>query len=221
MAMAGLRSDTIPEYPPECAPLVDTGFDIIPRLTTVVWPTLSAYATIADVWLVGTYVMFTLFFIPFCTTTPWTAKIRFTLCMAYIFSLRTLTLLCTRYPKVPGIHASYSDVPSIPLAAVLVVLGVRTTQTDYMFSGHTVGWLMTAMCLWHYRREGAQYTVAAIFLWLYNLTGILLLIAVRTHYTSDVLVACFISVLTFTCYHLALKDRHKTYAYKFLTWVDG
>lgn len=221
MAMAGIHSDTLVEYPPGCGPLQDLGFEIFPRLTTVVWPTSSAYATIADVWLVGTYTLFVLVLLPFCTSKPWPAKIRYTLCMAFVFALRTLLLLCTRYPKVPSAYQAYSDPPNLALAAVLVVLGVRTNQTDFMFSGHTTGWIVTALFLWHYRKPGTWYTLIAVFLWLFNLTGILLLIAVRLHYTSDVVVAVIVASLTFTCYHLALPSREETYAYRFLQWIEG
>jgi hypothetical protein len=214
--MAALRLDALPDG----LPLYDTGFAVIPPLFHLTWVTTTYYATIADVWCMATYVLFAVLIVPFCCKTPWTTKTRFTFCLSFVFAVRTLVLLCTRYPQIAGGKNVPYLTPNTALGAVLVVLGVRTTQTDYLFSGHSCGWILTALFFWHYKRDHLGFALFAILFWLSNTVGIILLIGVRTHYTSDVVVAIFLSVLTFTVYHLAVSPR-ETYAYRFLKWVDS
>jgi hypothetical protein len=216
MAMSQLRSDSLPK--PTCGPLQDVGFDAIPSLHHLTWPTTTYWATIADVWCFVTYIVFGCLIVPFCCKTPWLAKTRFTFCLAFVFALRTLTLLCTRYPQIPGGTNDVYITPNTALGAVLVVLGVRTTQTDLLFSGHTAGWILMAHFFWHYHKPG--FAPLAVLFWLSNITGIILLIGVRTHYTADVLVGGIIAGLTFTCYHLAV-DPAETWLHSAINWIDA
>lgn len=216
MAMAQLRSDAMGDVPGNL--LEDLGFDILPRLTTVVWETTTYYANLADVWAAVAYIAFGFILVPFCCQSPLVAKIRFTLCISYVYSMRAIVLLCTRYPKLPGLNEKYVT-PNVALGAVLVILGIRTTQTDFMFSGHSTVWTLTAIFFWHYRKPGDGYTVLACFYWAFNVTGMFLLIAVREHYTADVVVAVIISTLAANCYHLCV-DARNTYAYHVVRWID-
>lgn len=213
--MSQLRSDSLPS--PVCGPLQDLGFDVIPSLQQqLTWSTTTYWATIADVWCFSTYFVFGVLLVPFCCKTPWLTKTRFTFCLAFVFALRALTLLCTRYPRIPGGPNDVYVTPNTALGAVLVLLGMRTTQTDFLFSGHTSGWILMALFFWHYHKPG--FAPVALLFWLSNVTGIVLLIAVRTHYTADVLVAVIVSCLTFTCYHLAVEE--KPWAYRCIRWLD-
>jgi membrane-associated phospholipid phosphatase len=216
MAMAQLYSDSL-----QALPLEDLGFKLLPEARHLVWPTTCFYATIADVWIAVTYVVFVLVLVPFLTDTPWTCKTRFTWCLTAVYMLRAITLLCTRYPRFPGVNAPYVlPAADMPWGAILVILGVRTTQTDYMFSGHTAGWALTAMFFWHYKRS--KNNVVAIVFWAFNVTGMFLLIAVREHYTADVVVALIVSVLVFNVYHLALAAATaplSTIA-RFIAWLE-
>ncbi len=221
MSMSALRSDALPEYPPGCGPLQDLGFDVIPSLHHLSWVTTTYWATIADVWCFSTYVLFAVAIVPFCCKTPWLTKTRFTFCLAFIFALRAITLLCTRYPRVPTSVNGLYITPNTALGAVLVILGVRTTQTDFLFSGHTTGWILMALFFWHYKKDThVGYAVLAALFWLSNITGIILLIGVRTHYTADVVVAIIITSLTFVCYHLAVEPQ-KTLMHGLINWLDG
>jgi len=220
MAMAQLYSDGLTEYPPGCAPLHDLGFEILPIFQGISWPTTTYWGSLADVWAMTAYLIYGALALWACRTV-WKAKIRFSVCITYILALRTIVLLCTRYPKVPStVHSAYADYPNVLASAILVLLGVRTTQTDYMFSGHTTAWIQTALFFWHYRKPGARYTVMAILFWLFNVTGIFLLIGVRAHYTADVVVSIIINVLTFTAFHLAVEPENM-YAYRMLNWMDA
>jgi hypothetical protein len=222
MAMAQLYSDSLPTT----LPLEDLGFKILPEARHLVWSTTCFYATIADVWIAVTYVTFALVLVPFLTDTPWTCKTRFTWCLTAVYALRAITLLCTRYPRFPGVNGPYVlPGADIPWGAILIILGVRTTQTDYMFSGHAVGWALTAMFFWHYRRpKSAVATVVAVVFWAFNVTGMFLLIAVREHYTADVVVAVTVATLVFNVYHLAtalaVAPAPPTVIARFVQWLE-
>ncbi len=214
--MAQLRSDALPET----LPLYDTGFSVIPELAHLTWATTTYWATIADIWCFVTYVVFGILVVPFCCNSPWVAKTRFTFCISFVFAARTCVLLLTRYPRLVGINDVYVT-PNTALGAVLVMFGIRTTQTDYLFSAHTSGWIMMALFFWHYRKQThIGFTLGAILFWLSNITGIILLIGVRTHYTSDVVVAIFITSLTFVSYHLIVEGAKETYVYRLVKWLD-
>jgi hypothetical protein len=204
MAMVQLYSDSL-QPPYDLTPLDDLGFKLLPEARHLVWPTTCFYASIADVWIAATYVTFALVLVPFLTDTPWTCKTRFTWCLTAVYALRAITLLCTRYPRFPGVNAPYVlPAADFPWGAILIILGVRTTQTDYMFSGHAAGWALTAMFFWHYRRpKSTAATAVAVVFWAFNVTGMFLLIAVREHYTADVAVAVTVAALVFQVYHLA------------------
>jgi hypothetical protein len=219
MAMAQLYSDGLAEYPPGCAPLHDLGFEILPVFQGISWATTTYWGSLADVWAMAAYVIFTALVLWACRDV-WTTKIRFSVCITYILALRTIVLLCTRYPKVPSIHDAYADYPNVFLSAILVLVGVRTTQTDYMFSGHTTAWIQTALFFWHYRKPGNGYTALALLFWAFNVAGIFLLIGARTHYTADVVVSIIINVLTFTSFHLVVEPENM-YTTRLIRWMDS
>lgn len=217
MAMAQLRSDSLPA-------LSDLGFGWLRPLRELVWPSTSYYTSIADVWAACSYLGFLFVLLPVACQKPWATKIAFHWCLAALYAMRTISLLATVYPQtsLPNPpNAPYADVPSIPLAAVLVILGVRSTLTDYMFSGHTCVWVLTAIFLWQYRKPGAEYTALAMLFWAFNATGIVLLIGVRTHYSADVVIAVFLTILVATLYYvLAHPTRRDCWAHALVAWCE-
>jgi len=224
MAMAQLYSDGLTEYAAVCTPLQDLGFAWIPEARHLVWQTTCFYANIADVWVAVTYVTFAAVLVPFLTATPWTCKTRFTWCLTALFALRTVTLLCTRYPRFPGVNGPYLPASAeIPFAAILILLGVRTTQTDYMFSGHVVGWTLTALFFWRHRRPNSvATTVVGVVFWLFNVTGMFLLVAVREHYTADVVVALALTTLVYTVQTAAVATTtaDTPYVVRLVKWLE-
>lgn len=203
MGMAQQFSDSRPNYAEGCGPLNDFGFDVIPELSTLMWDTTSDYSNIADIWIVSTYAIFLFILVPFFLKDPMLVLIRFLWCMSYGFAFRTATIFVTRYPRLPFKTPNYVA-ENVFWGAILVLLGVRTTATDMMFSGHTYGWFLMASFVSRY----SYYKWWSWFFWLFSLTGVFLLIAVREHYTSDVIVAAVVAKLVFWVYHLALDDEY-------------
>lgn len=201
MALAQQYSDSLPEYPPECAPLQDLGFKIFPWIQ-VHWETQTWWENIADVWITASYVLFFVLLIFACYDSVIMAT-RFFWCMAYAFFMRALIVLATRYPRVPFKSTPNYHADNLVWGAILIMLGVRATSTDMMFSAHTCGWVMTMWFMWRYCR----YLWVTILYWLINIAGIILLLCVREHYTADVLVAIFLATYVFFAYHLLLDEE--------------
>lgn len=201
MALAQQYSDSLPEYPPECSPLQDLGFKILPWVQ-VHWDTQTWWENIADVWISASYGLFFVLLIFACRDSVLMLT-RFFWCLSYAFAIRTLIVLATRYPRVPFKSTPNYHADNIIWGALLILLGVRTTSTDMMFSAHTCGWVMTAWFIWHYSKT---LWVTLPYL-LFNVTGIILLLCVREHYTADVLVAIFLALLIPLVYHLLLDDE--------------
>lgn len=203
MTMAQQFSDALPNYAPGCGSLQDFGFDVVPELSALMWDTSSDYSNIADIWIVASYVLFLFVLVPFALRDPMLAATRFLWCMSYGFAFRTATVFVTRYPRLPFKGSNYHP-SNVLWGAILILLGVRTTYTDMMFSAHTFGWFMTASFVSRY----SYYRWWSWLYWLFNLTGVFLLISVREHYTSDVIVGAVVSKLVFWVYHLALDDEY-------------
>jgi len=218
MALCQIYSDTRPG--PE-----DLGFNILfPAAFHLSWRTETFFATMADIWLVGSYVLFYGLIVPFLSIDKKRLATRYTWCLCFIFFMRCLTLLATRYPQIPGgLNGLYNPDVNAFVGALLIVVGARATQTDYMFSGHTANWILLSMFFWHYRKAGGGYSLMSVLFWAYNLTGVFLLLAVRTHYTADVLVGGFMAGLVFNGYHLAggCSESEEMYVRRGVEWVES
>lgn len=206
MSMAQQFSDALPNYAPGCGSLEDFGFNVVPELSSLIWwqqHSNGDYSNIADIWITASYVIFLFILVPFALRDPMLALTRFLWCMSYGFAFRTATVFVTRYPRLPFKGSNYHP-SNVLWGAILIVLGVRTTATDMMFSAHTFGWFMTASFVSRY----SYYRWWSWVYWLFNLTGVFLLISVREHYTSDVIVGAVVAKLVFWVYHLALDDEY-------------
>lgn len=214
--MAQQYPDSQPEYPEECQTLSDLGFDIIPFIG-VTWLSESGsdLNSVADIWIVTSIVITVLLFL-FVFPYPQLLFRRFLICYGSVFALRALTVMATVYPRLP--FKSENFVSSNPLwGAFLILAGARTTARDMMFSGHTSGFILCASFVSHYTSS----RLFAIIFWVYNVLGALSLIAVREHYTADVLVAVIISRLIFFLYHVVIEYvpvRAKKRYYMFRLW---
>jgi hypothetical protein len=174
----------------------DLGHAVFPQIYA--WETTTFFSSITDIWIISSYVLF----LVYCFWShPAIVKRRFVFCLTVVYALRIFSLLATRYPILPGIVNQRYEAPSVFGSAFLLMVGIRTTQTDYMFSGHTSVWTMTTLFVWYYTSH--RWTVG-LFYALFNLTGVFLLLAIRMHYSADVWIAFVISTLVFMVYHLAL-----------------
>ena len=95
MAMLQLYPDSLPDFPGENVTLPDTGFKIIPQLS-------DEYTHTADIWILVTIVVF-LLMLTFTRIMdfPQLALRRWLILLAFLYMLRGLTIICTRYPRLP------------------------------------------------------------------------------------------------------------------------
>lgn len=183
-----------PEYPTECTTLEDLGFRLLPRWTF--------FPEIADVWIVvSLFSTFMLFL--FVLERPQLLFRRFLLNYGTVFFLRAFTVMATTYPRVPFDMARYQS-DNLLWGAILILVGVRKTALDMMFSGHTAGFILCALFIWRYSKNSL---LAGLF-FLFNVGGIVALVSVREHYTADVLVAIVIAYFVFGNYHLWMDSEY-------------
>ena len=126
---------------------------------------------------------------------------RWMLIWAACYGIRALLVWTTRYPRTPYNQVENYVAANPLLGSLLILTGVRSTQTDFMFSGHTATW--TVLTLMAHTYIGGNNVFTTLYTVL-NAIGVFMLIAVREHYTADVVVAFFIAKMVFWIYHLVL-----------------
>lgn len=201
--MAQQYPDSQPEYPEECQNLSDLGFDIIPFLG-VTWLSESGtdFNSIADVWILASLATAALLFLFVFARTQLIFR-RFFICYGTVFLFRGLTVMATVYPRLPFKSNNFvSD--NVLWGALLILSGVRTTARDMMFSGHTAGFILSASFVGRYTNS----SILRFFYWVFNALGVVALIAVREHYTADVIVSIIVARLVFVNYHLWLDSQY-------------
>jgi hypothetical protein len=202
MAMLQLYPDSLPDYPAACQTLDDLGFSVIPQIT-------AGWSVLADVMVLVTIALF-LLITPFLLETPQLVVRRWFLLLGSLYLFRGLTVILTRYPRLPYALDKYQ--PGNPIVGALsIMIGAKSTATDIMFSGHTVNFTLAASFVSRY----TWYGMFSFVFWVYNVLGMLALIATREHYTSDVAVAFIITKLAFWAYHLFFDSLYKRF------WVPG
>ena len=203
MAVLQLYPDTIPEYPEECQNLEDLGFKLIPRFS-------SDYSSIADILVLIAIGVFIIMVSLKLVETPQLAIRRWLFLLAMLYMLRGLAVIDTRYPKSPFAITRYTP-PNFVVGGINIMLGIHATATDFMFSGHTVNFTLALSFVARY----TNYGVFSNFFSAFCVFGMLSLIAVREHYSSDVFVGFIITKLAFWAYHLFFDTKYKRF------WVSG
>jgi PAP2 superfamily C-terminal len=214
MSYFQLYGDALPNYPVGCGPLQDLGFVVIPNISAW-WPSLGSTSSIADVWVIVSYAAFLIIVIGFLPRPMLIAR-RFLWLLLIVFVFRTITVVATRYPRLPFKADNYMP-NNLLWGALVIFVGARKTATDMMFSGHTAGWVLTASFISRY----SPYVALSNLFWLFNSLGMVLLISVREHNTSDVLVAIIVSRLAFIAYHLFLDSEYPWFYKAGFAVLDG
>jgi hypothetical protein len=202
MTMLQLYVDSLPDYSVSVEPLQDLGFMIIPFIG-------DSMRLIADVMVLIAIVTFLTIAI-FMLKYPQLIIRRWLILLGTLFLLRGLVLVCDRYPRVPYKADKYQ--PSNPIVGALSILaGIHSTSTDFMYSGHTVNFVLAASFISRY----TYYGIFSFFFWIYCVLGMLALIATQEHYLTDVITGYVITKLAFWCYHLFFDGIYKRF------WVSG
>ena len=243
-----LYADSLPNYAQNCMQLQDFGFKVVPYLGDVFkWMNMTLWSSLSDIWVLvsvfiyvvlntlkypkkdknGKYVWIPLFY------DRQLAFRRFLLIQSIVYFLRALTIPDTRYPGL--IHSPERYKPTVWIwGAMLMMVGIRATGTDFMFSGHTALWVVTASMVSKY----TNYKWGAVVYWIFNALGIISLLSLEEHYLADIVVSIIISKLVFWAYHLFfdwpldketlannIKEKGAVgfYArfYKNMLWLDG
>lgn len=239
MSYMQLYPDSLPDYPDECMQLQDFGFKVVPYLgDTFRWMNMTFWSSLSDVWVIVSVVTYlvinvykfrgkTLFF------DRQLAFRRFMLILSIVYFLRAIIIPDTRYPGLIHTPERYNPDTWI-LGAILMMSGIKATGTDFMFSGHTAIWVLTASMVSKY----TDYKWGAVVFWIFNGIGVISLMSLEMHYLADIVVSIAITKLVFWCYHLFFdwpinaaeieKDTIKQgvegfYArfYKNMLWLDG
>lgn len=195
MSLAQIWTDSQPRPDPATCRVSDTLFMIIPNLPRMTDGRFPAH--IADLWIGG---QLAVFFVWLYLDAPnrqlWVR--RWVTLWTYAYGLRALIVGATHYlPPFFKDHAAYIP-ENVLYGAILITLQLRASLADLMYSGHTVTWVMSALFVW-------RYSSVAVFAYLYAaaaVVGPILLIAVREHYSADVLVAAAFGGFIFAFFHL-------------------
>ena len=186
-------TDSVERPNPGMCEIKDTFFMVIPNIPRM----MNGGAHAADIWIL---IQLGVFFLWLFTTSPdpqlWVR--RWFSMWTYGYGLRVLTVGATHFypPDFKDQQPYVGD--NVFLGALLLLVSVRSSLADLMFSGHTLTWVLSARFVYYYAVSPtfkALYVAGAIL-------GPFLLIAVREHYSVDTIVAAIIATGIFSIYHL-------------------
>lgn len=160
-------------------------------------------------------------------------RIWFLLGLLYFY--RSVTIFVTVLPKSDAGYQCTEKAGRENITALLIVNRVVTILSggglsingkhvycgDYIFSGHTVIFVMAYLCIKQYTPE-RLYPLHWLSL-LTSVTGVILLLLARGHYTIDVVIAYGLTYWLWITYHTLanipmLKTKHKDNQLKGLLW---
>ncbi|KAG1145043.1 hypothetical protein G6F37_000642 [Rhizopus arrhizus] len=197
-------------------PLMDVLHDAFPRienyqivnylLTTCVAYTLTAFALQSPDW-----------------STRLTLLRRWTFLLGLLYIFRGLTLFVT---TLPSSLLDECRPPETELTGTVgerfgfiynVVAGSALGCTDNIFSGHT-SVMMSCVILW--RVHSRMRRLFSWLLYLLAFSGILMIILSRFHYTIDVLLALFITYMTWNVYLQYIREASMRYMFGFTRYAS-
>ena len=163
------------------------------------------------------------------------------------FLLRSITIMVTILPNpFKSCVSVSSDTETPALEAFKVMLGLRHTCGDVLYSGHAANFTLMALVWQEYgssyfplvlplrspcsdtSQDGpSRYTkewFAGIFFprffWAIAVIGYLIIIGCRFHYTVDVLVAIVVVAKQWGLYHMVIRTPQQLAKLPFLAWFE-
>jgi len=188
------------DFPPDTPnpPLPDVLFENVPYLCPL-WGVFPSF------FLIG-FMLFTLFGLMLFNSQGSQILIRFMILDAFLLFLRSLTISTTQMndPNAACRNCGSVCPDSIWLGIKQVILYPYPLGTcgDCMFSGHTVHYLLMALCWQRYSTN----TFKKFLIWLVCLYGLFSLVSCRYHYTIDILVAAIFTFSFWGYYHLLIEN---------------
>ncbi|GMR50165.1 hypothetical protein PMAYCL1PPCAC_20360, partial [Pristionchus mayeri] len=98
-----------------------------------------------------------------------------------------------------GFLPTIFDLQSLISDLSLLSRGKHTLCGDYIYSGHTIVLVVSALFIGQYSPR--RWRVVHVFSWMMTLIGMFLLIMSRGHYTIDVIISYFVCTRLFYVYH--------------------
>jgi membrane-associated phospholipid phosphatase len=174
-------------FPQDQPTLPDLGFDMFPAYSNVMLAHGILFVCIG-------YLLIRTIFHPRGITMIRRFAIMHGICCA----LRSLTLVSTTYPD-PQPSCAHFDRPDGAYDFWVRTVYYHSVLTcgDLMFSGHTIIYTLTALSAQVY-----MTTVEKTVCWILMTLGCLSLVIVRLHYSSDVIIALYVTFSVFGFYHL-------------------
>lgn len=212
MALLQVYSDYRAQEYPAGSRVVDTGFDIIPRVDV---------ASLSDYWVIASILIF--FVRIFFTGHIQLITRRWLLIQGSLYLMRGFTVASTTFPVPP--ESGFQPSPPLYLpenpfwGALLILLGQQKTASDLIYSGHTTIWTTTAE-FWVYYTSESSAAVACLY-YAFNTFGILSLVATRAHQSVDVVLAFIIAKLLVFSYHVVVVLLRCDPLYSWLVWIDN
>ena len=132
------------------------------------------------------------------------AWIRYTVTFTIVTALRVVVILATSLPATDNAcqHPEPIKNPLLNILLAMTTFGSASIHCgDLLYSGHTVSITLSFICLWTYapvvfspaKRANAVRYVALLLM----ATSWLTIVASRSHYTDDVIVAVYVTLTTF------------------------
>lgn len=192
--LAQLYGDQVENYPKECQ-LRDFGTSLGGELFSPI---------IADVIFFVSFIIFFIFLIVY-TRKPDRSLRRFFWLWGTGYFLRCLALLATRFPRKTNFMDDNYQPASLALGIVLIIVGAEETNTDYMFSGHTYGFLLMSAFLYYYMGKNvAGWMIIAL-----NIFGVFSVWAGGLHYLVDIVIAAALTFYIFNWTFCFLDEKYK------------
>jgi len=131
---------------------------------------------------------------------------------AIIYLMRATTIVVTSLPD-PNDMCRNGEIPN-----TVETFFSGLSCGDMIFSGHTVALILGPLMMHQAFPRMPQWV--AIGMWFYACTGMFALLATHMHYTVDILVAVYISFLTFIGYHATVSNEEWLARYEWLAWWE-
>jgi hypothetical protein len=157
---------------------------------------------------------------------------RFFLVWACMNSLRTLCILLTVLTN-PSLECQSKPISNLFLDAFAIFTVQRETCGDVFFSGHSVGYTLSCLMWLTYRRRRFSGTYGRILTTCHNLLTtcyilfimicLITLIITRFHYSIEVFVGTFLTIIIWQKIHwlLEINELRQTPMGKFISKIDG
>lgn len=219
------------ERVPEMPPLPDITFSLVPYykdgLKICEYIMLTSFASVLLLMLFHRH--------------RWIVFRRLMMVGSLLYLMRCVTMIVTQVPVADpnflcapkyGENATFWNVVLRGLKMVsgvgLNVRGKYTLCGDYIYSGHTIVLVISALFIGEYSPR--RWRILHMFFWVVALVGVIFLVISRGHYTLDVILSYFICTRVFWNYHtmvahptmrLSTQNHHrKEFWFPLFRWME-